>query len=381
MNVNAYNLLILIGAVHGLVMSGLLFLSGRNRRSSNILLALLLLFYTLPVLRSTLIDLGFFSAYGYSFLSIELLYGLGPSLYLYVKTVADPKYEISKVDFLHFLPVALELIYYVSPYYPQQRLHFFGSAVNSVHFIWMIEQIGAIISILAYLALTNRLLWRYSAWVKRNFSDTGRRTLRWLQTPVLLYSVFFVLWISLRVIDVVEFNDSLGIEPYYPFLIFLSFSTYWIGTKGYLEEQVESAGFSREKPTRQHDPSNGATIAAMFADLETLIDREQLFLNSDLSLPQLAERMGVNPRVLSNAINTGAGVNFYEFINGYRVEEFQRRVAQDAEGASLLSLAHDCGFGSKATFNHVFKKKTGMTPSQYRNDAAARRGAENQEQE
>ncbi len=367
MNVNAFNLIILIGVVHGMMMSGLLFFSAKNQRSGNILLALLLSFYTLPVLRVILHDLGFFSSFGFSFLSIELIYGLGPALYLYAKTVTDPKYVLNRKDLLHFLPVVLEILYYLSPIYRQHSFYFFGPVLNFNHLIWMLEQVGAIISILVYLGLTNKLLWKYSAWVKSNYSDTNRRTLSWLQKPVMLYTMFFVLWFSLRFIDVIHFNDSLPIKPYYPFLIFLSFSTYWIGTKGYLETQVDTAGFSSEKATRKSDPVDDALLISVYTKLEALMARDKLFLDADLSLPLLAEHLRINPRLLSNSINARAGVNFYDFVNRYRVEEFQRRMAADEAGQPLLNLAHDCGFGSKATFNHVFKKNTGMTPTQYKN--------------
>ncbi len=388
MNVNAFNLLILIGAAHGVMMAGLLFFSRKNRRASNILLALLLAFYTLPVLRVILHDIGFFTSLGYSFLSVELLYGLGPSLYLYAKTASDPDYALRPRDLLHFAPVALELIYYLSPVYRQHGYYFFAAPIDARHLIWMIEQVGGIVSVLIYLALTNRLLFNYSKWVKRNYSDIHRRALSWLRQPVLLYTAFFVLWFGLRFLDVVRFDDSLSIEPYYPFLIFLSFSTYWIGTRGYLETRVAASGFSREDRAPSAEPLDDAMLSEAFARLETVMTRDRPYLENDLSLSQLAARLNVNPRLLSKVINARAKMNFYDFVNGYRVEEFKRRLGSSETNQPLLNLAHDCGFGSKATFNHVFKKSTGLTPSQYKKEldgdraegteetGAARRGAE-----
>lgn len=366
LNLNAWNLIILIGALHGLMISLLLVLSRRNRKSGNIMLSLLLLFYTLPVLRVVLHDMGFIRSLGYSFLSVELLYGLGPSLYLYAKTLTNARFHPGRADLLHFLPVVLEIIYYSSPFYQRHEFYFFAEPINTDHFIWMVEQGGGIISVFVYLFLTNRILMTYSKWIRENHSDIHKRTLSWLQKPVFLYTVFFILWFSLRAIDVARYGDSLDISNYYPFLIFLSLGTYWIGTQGYLHTQILTAGFdqSREKETEQKN--DRAELGALFEELESVMSREKPYLDSDLSLAVLANHLQINQRLLSEVINSQAEASFYEYINGYRIEAFKQCLLADGKKLPLINLAYDCGFGSKATFNHAFKKNTGVTPSRFR---------------
>jgi AraC-like DNA-binding protein len=79
------------------------------------------------------------------------------------------------------------------------------------------------------------------------------------------------------------------------------------------------------------------------------------------------------PCLLSNIINRHFACNFFEFINSYRVEEAKAMLA-DATLAnkSMLDIMLDVGFNSKATFNTLFKKKTGMTPSEYRKTMQSR---------
>ena len=91
------------------------------------------------------------------------------------------------------------------------------------------------------------------------------------------------------------------------------------------------------------------------------------YLDSQLTLQDLAEELAISPHNLSEVINTQAGKNFYDFVNGYRVEEAKRRL-RDPRHANLtiLAVATDSGFNSKATFNAFFKRSTGQTPSQYR---------------
>ena len=102
------------------------------------------------------------------------------------------------------------------------------------------------------------------------------------------------------------------------------------------------------------------------------MDKERPWQDSDLTLADLADRLSTTPHKLSEVLNSRIGQTFYDFVNGYRVREVQRRIAaKDAREVSMLSLAMDAGFASKSTFNLVFKKVTGRTPSDFRQSAGA----------
>jgi AraC-like DNA-binding protein len=103
------------------------------------------------------------------------------------------------------------------------------------------------------------------------------------------------------------------------------------------------------------------------AGLLAVMEREHLHRDPDLTLAGLAERLDTTPHKLSELLNAELGQTFYDFINGYRVDEVRRRLAEPkANHLSVLTLAMDAGFASKSTFNDVFKKRTGQTPSTYR---------------
>lgn len=97
-----------------------------------------------------------------------------------------------------------------------------------------------------------------------------------------------------------------------------------------------------------------------------LIEKEQPYLNPDLSLSLLAQQLQLHPNQLSWLLNAGFGKNFNEFINHYRLEAFKQS-AKDPQNSSLtiMSMAYDCGFNSKTVFNTYFKKKMGTTPKQF----------------
>ena len=101
-----------------------------------------------------------------------------------------------------------------------------------------------------------------------------------------------------------------------------------------------------------------------------LMEKERPWRDSELTLADLAERLSTTPHKLSEVLNSQLHQTFYDFVNGYRVREVQRRIAAgEAQNVTMLSLAMDAGFASKSTFNVVFKKHTRQTPSDYRQTA------------
>ena len=102
--------------------------------------------------------------------------------------------------------------------------------------------------------------------------------------------------------------------------------------------------------------------------LKTRMTKEQLYVNSELTLVELAQILDVYPNNLSQVINTFEQKNFYDYINTKRVELFLKLVAiPENKKYTILSLAFECGFNSKSSFNKYFKKVTNMTPSEYLN--------------
>ena len=108
-------------------------------------------------------------------------------------------------------------------------------------------------------------------------------------------------------------------------------------------------------------------VEEVLPKLERLMEAEKAYLDADLNLQVLARRVGIHYNYLSRIINEKFGLSYNDYVNGYRIEEAKRRLA-DPEYAekTILDIAYDTGFYSKSVFNTAFKKITGMTPSQYR---------------
>ena len=106
--------------------------------------------------------------------------------------------------------------------------------------------------------------------------------------------------------------------------------------------------------------------------LFSFMEKEKPFLDSALTIDQLAEMVSIPTRSLSEVINNSLGQNFYDFVNSHRIDEAQSLLAdRSADEKTVLEVLYAVGFNSKSSFHNAFKKRTGMTPSQYRKQHAA----------
>ena len=97
------------------------------------------------------------------------------------------------------------------------------------------------------------------------------------------------------------------------------------------------------------------------------METEKPFLNTSLTLPDLAASLKMPSHHLSRVLNEQLKLNFFDFVNQYRVEEVKTKM-NDPNFAhlSILGIAFESGFNTKSAFNRVFKKITGMTPTEFK---------------
>ena len=109
------------------------------------------------------------------------------------------------------------------------------------------------------------------------------------------------------------------------------------------------------------------TAQALRTRLQHVMDSDQPFLENDLTLADLAQRVGATPHQLSQLFSQHLGETFFDFINRHRVDAVRLTLSRpQAAGRPLLEIALECGFGSKSTFNDTFRRLTGMSPGAYR---------------
>jgi AraC-like DNA-binding protein len=148
----------------------------------------------------------------------------------------------------------------------------------------------------------------------------------------------------------------------------LSLSIFALGYKGILQREIFASEFVlAEGPLDVQQQKQIKSDPAWMDRLLICMDEEKPYLDADLSLTSLSRKLGLNRNQLSQLINENTGNNFYDFVNKYRVEEVKRLMADpQKQNYNLLGLALEAGFKSKSTFNLIFKRFTGLTPTEYK---------------
>lgn len=112
---------------------------------------------------------------------------------------------------------------------------------------------------------------------------------------------------------------------------------------------------------------NSQLIAQYKTDLIRCMEKDKLYLNGKLSIHTVSESLNIPRQYISEVLNVHMNTSFQDFINGYRVEEFIERLKDDRNGHfTLFGIATDVGFNSKSSFNSIFKKIKGLTPTEFK---------------
>ncbi|SMG38690.1 transcriptional regulator, AraC family [Marivirga sericea] len=356
--------IIFVFALQAILLSALIYFK-RPKRQSNTFLSLLIFFYALMALNIAFINIliRFDSFPIFRYFQLELLYGIGPAIYFYTKSISNPSFKFKKRDYIHFLPVFLEFIFYRTGFYRLGAEGMYQAQQHPYTKIYLTEQWLGIISITVYTLFAFKLLLNHQDWLKQHYSNLDKKSLNWLKLPVIFYAFFWIAWNILREIDRVIYEGYLKDYYFLPTFMGLAIISVWIAFKSYTIPPANHQEKLKKLNLKADGPINLSEYAKK---IELLMTTEKPYLNSDLSLSDLANQLDMNTKQVSQTINSCFEKNFYEFVNQYRVGYFIQKVkASEQEKFTLLSLAYDCGFKSKSTFNDSFKKITGKTPTEY----------------
>ncbi|MEX2600100.1 MAG: helix-turn-helix domain-containing protein, partial [Balneolaceae bacterium] len=348
-------------------------------RLPNRLLALLMVVFSVDLGMAAFHSFGLHSSYpnliGIDY-ALTLLYG--PLLYLYVKTMKDGSATIKLFEFLHVVPFVFLLVYMV-PFYV-------GPTAEKLMFVTQTQEISdtfgfgyinhfKVLHGLTYAGYLMFMLASYRRKLKDSFSSVENVNLSWLQNFVMATILLAAISGGLHFFgfngDTVLMGLSDGIYDNITLLSVTVF-VYGIGYMGLHQSAVftEPIRLKRSNLSTEQYQKSGLTqkeASRCIGHLEMIMERQKLYRDSDLRLDDLADKAGISSHNLTEVLNRYMDQSFYDFVNYYRVEEVKHRIRDHGtNNLTLLALGYDAGFNSKSSFNSVFKKKTGMTPSEFR---------------
>lgn len=320
------------------------------------------------------------------FMPFHQVFLMGPVIFFYTKSLLTPDFRISKQELLHFAPGLLYLVYSLIVFVTDQLIldeyYFYADGRDKDLSPWY--QISGLASMILYTVLSIRYYngYRHRIFQELSYADTV--LFKWIKR----YLIALLIILSLRIFFMVLYPEWGSFGKKWLYYLIFAFLLYYIALSGYnylievvSHTQIRNFGNGNRPPhplELKEDPS----IQIIKVEKETktedtqlemwkpkilkLVVEDQAFQNPTLTLHDLATALDTTSKQISYVINQGFDMNFNDFINHYRVEAVKK---QFEEGAYLqytvLSIALNCGFNSKTTFNRVFKRNTSLTPQQY----------------
>ncbi len=397
--------LLLIFFVHGLVYAVLLFRKGIvNEAVSDKWLSAFLLLCVLYISPWMLGFGGWYDKQPFRdflfYMPMQHLFLMGPIVFFYVQSLLNPSFKFGKKEWLHLFPGIIYILYsiimVVTDKLILKRYYFLADGSDREFDAWY--QYAGFFSMLFYFVISMRYYGMYKKLMLQVISYADVVVFKWVRNFLMALLCMQILQISFFILGKINpfFNDYVGswwyffmfaiifyyiaitgysnsIETKVPFkLNLLNYkSTLLLGAASVQESIIEKDNFEDAEiieienvlPEKKEDTT---LINEWKPKIEALLKSNKLYEDPELSLTQIAKLLKTNPSIISKVINQGFQMNFNDLINFYRVEAVKEKLnAGEQKTQTLLGIAFDCGFNSKATFNRAFKKFAFVSPKEW----------------
>ncbi|MBL4905285.1 MAG: AraC family transcriptional regulator [Flavobacteriaceae bacterium] len=273
----------------------------------------------------------------------------GPIYYIYAKSLILKSLN-NKNIIIHLIPALIVLI----------GLVFLGEKIIEV-----INIIGLVIitHFIAYLFVSLSFIYKYRKLLKSTTSSFYSISLLWLEILIYLQLTIIVVMILESYFQSFLIANTFVLIIYILTLILIN-CFYYLGLKqvrlfkGFKEERTKTLIATKEYKVSEE------LFNSYVSQLTNYMKLEKPYLEFDISLQDLSDKLSISTRNLSHVINKKFERNFYDFINHYRLELVKQNLQESNK--PIKEIMYDCGFSNKATFNSIFKKNTALTPSQFR---------------
>ncbi|WP_321279933.1 helix-turn-helix domain-containing protein [Marinifilum fragile] len=341
-----------------------LFLLILNSKKKNSLL-LLGIFLVVSGLSALSEIFDFFNAYMKNpyldILSFNFIWLLPTLLYLYVERVSIEKAK--KSSYYLLIPGGIDFILNIGKFLLPLQIK---KAIEESLAYALFELFGILFG-LTLIILIFRKIRKHSSLIKNQYSSTENRELKWLLIAILTIIISFIFTI------VSEILFSGFIADLFQSLLGL-FITFWIAYNGLLQQtSINLVGDDGGVSTKIKDKAKSLSVDdktekqnQVVTKIKDLLREEKLYLNCDLTIVHIADKIGEHPRLVSGSINSICNVNFNRFINRYRVEEAKNLLrSKHTLQLKMEGIGFEAGFNSNSSFYSAFKTELNITPLQF----------------
>ncbi len=398
---NRFSSLLLIFFVHGFVYALLLYRKSMiNDTRSDKWLSLFLFFCILYITPWMVGFAGWYDTQPYRdilfYIPFQHLYFIGPVIFFYVQSLLNPSFRFGKKEWLHLLPGTLYLLFCIVMAVTDKLLlkkyFFLANGADPDFDTWY--QLTGFTSMLFYFFLSLRYYNLYKKLIVQVISYADMVFFRWVRN----FLVAFLIMLCVKIVFFIlgEITDMSYWDTWWYFLVF-AILFYYIAITGYAnsietkiafrpnllqyrpalllnyhQSSINDVEIMKEAeiidinsiPTVEPTPSK--EINSWKERILQLMQAGKAYEDPELSLTQVAKQLESNPSHVSKMVNKGFGVNFNDFVNQFRIAAVKEMLNNgEHKKQTLLGIAFECGFNSKATFNRAFKKVTGLSPKDW----------------
>lgn len=367
------NILTLVGAIQGVFFGLLLFRLQKGNRAANRFLALFLLVFSICMVGIV----GYASHWVLKFPHLALLHTpfgaiQGAPFLLYLVAMSKKDFRMRLQHWALFAPFLVVAVW-LAPFYAlpaAEKLRLLELSYTQFPESWRYIFIISTLLSFGYIIAAYFVVIRHERVIQQVYSNFQDKTLLWTRHFLYACTGVFLTCVAMSFFDI-GWADSFS-------NLFFCIVIYVFGYRAIQQPEIfsdlepeampEDSDISLVHPLAKYEKSGLTEERArkLLERLDDLMSTEKIFLNPSLNLQQLAVRLEIPPHQLSQLLNQFKGESFSDFINRHRVDYFKKAASDPANAhLSLLGIAFESGFNSKAAFNAVFKKMTGQTPSEF----------------
>lgn len=298
-----------------------------------------------------------------------------PVLWFYVLSLVNTEFKFRAKHLVNFIPyIGLYLLFIPFIHkigFDSYKTLLINNSVIAKSAVWMV----IIVQFVYYFRKMIVVSKLHHKKIEDEFSNTEGFDIAWIRYFIFIFFIVYVVLIFMFVWFIHQ-----GRVDNFTSIISLVFSLaiFFLGYKGLFQKEFpinqelnksgNNSEINNEIIETNKIADNVLKYEHLITKIENYIIEEKPYLDCELTLTSLAQKLQISRNQLSEVINSGMNDNFYNLINRYRVECVKNLMINPKfKNYTILAVAFEAGFASKATFNTIFKKFTGLTPSEYRN--------------
>lgn len=354
-------ILLAIGALQGVIYGVILSNTKTIHKVANRFLATILFFFSYRLIAEILhfFGLGRYDTWYYILLEFNWIYGA--LIYFFAISYVNPKFRLKRKHWIHFIPVTIELLW--SFFIKTQNFYWDGTRESLSwlgywgYIVWMHYPTMYIISGLLIFFYSNRALARLKDPIETPRYRLIPEKTSWIRRVVFTLVIFSILFTSITLIDFLFFDYAFNFFGY-PIFVIMAIITYWLGIEGF--SRRNTIAFKEVEVLSEKEVAQLEIIAEK---IKVKMQQELLFKNQELTLAILSEAIQTKPYLVTKTLASIFNKKFSDYVNELRFNELKSLLSNpDNKKFTLLSLAFEAGFNSKASFNRTVTKLTGKSP-------------------